>query len=76
MLEKTVWVTRYPDKILSWESRSPSVMVQRSIEMLLADDGFKVPSPRATEAVKCGSALLNWCSQDAREKSLDHFQTG
>ena len=41
--------------------------------MLLADDGFKVPSPRATEAVKCGSALIIWCSQDAHKKSLDTF---
>lgn len=44
-----------------------------SIEMLLADDGFKVPSPRAVEAVKCGSALMAWCNDDVNKKSFDTF---
>jgi len=39
----------------------PSDMVLKSISLVLTDDGFKVPSPRAVQAVETASELIPWC---------------
>ncbi len=54
-------------------SPRPSELVMKSIGMVLNDEGFKVPSPRATEALEAASKVLHWCKVDANKNQLGKF---
>lgn len=41
--------------------------------MIFSDDGFKVPSTRATEALEAASKMLDWCKMDANKNRLSQF---
>ncbi len=53
--------------------QSPSELVLKSIGMVLTDDGFKVPSTRATEALEAASKMLEWSKLDANENQFSKF---
>ncbi len=45
----------------------------KSLQKLLADDGFKVKSARATIALETASNLLAWCKADQNKRELNVF---
>lgn len=55
----------------TWQK--PSELVLEKVGMILRDDGFKVPSPRAAEATKAAAKLLAWCGNDTNQKDFETF---
>ena len=53
--------------------QTPSELVLTKISMFLKDDGFKVPSSQATEALEAASTLLDWCKEDTNKKQFIVF---
>ena len=51
----------------------PSDLLSKSLAMVLDDEGFKVPSPSATEALSVATELVTWCQDESRKGQFKLF---
>ena len=46
-----------------------------AVQLVLKDEGFRIPSVSAKAAVKTAEKLLEWCSQEENSQEFEHFAT-
>ena len=51
----------------------PSDLLLKSLSIVLNDEGFKVPSPRAVETLSVAKELMTWCQDEAHKKEFTLF---
>lgn len=52
---------------------APVELVQKILGLILVDDGFKVPSPQAREALEAATRLLDWSKREEGKKKFYLF---
>ena len=49
--------------------------MKKSVQMVITDEGFRVPSISAKAAVETAEKLLEWCSQPENSNEFELFAT-
>ena len=62
-------------KIICYYCTESSDVVRSAVQLVLKDEGFKIPSASAKAAVKTAEKLLEWCSQEENSQEFEHFAT-